>query len=131
MTNIEMLQAYRTAVLDLQELTAQLERIGSSGRPQGVQSMQLSAIRGTNDPAAAALQAAEGIESMIRRKRDELAGMLTQIGTLMAQIGNYRTLMVVQRYYLHGSTDATIAQEMCMSRTRVNQIRHDYLDSVS
>lgn len=125
-----MLQAYRTAVIDLQELAVQLERTGGSGRPRGVQSIRLDAVRGTNDPAAAALQAAEGIEAMIGRKRDELADMMAPIGTLLSQIGNYRTLMVVQRYYLHGSTDAAIAREMCMSRARVNQIRHDYIDSV-
>ena len=130
MTNREMLQNYRAAVIDLQELAVQLERTGGNGRPRGIQSIRYDAIRGTNDPAAAALQAAEGIEEMIDRKRDELAAMMAPIGTLMSQIGNYRTLMVIQRYYLHGSTDAVIAQEMCMSRARVNQIRNDYIDNV-
>lgn len=130
MTNREMLGAYRAAVIDLQELNVQLERIGGNGRPRGVQSIRLDAVRGTNDPAAAALQAAEGIEEMIDRKRTELADLAVPVGALMSKIGNLRTYMVIQQYYLLASTDANIARDMSMSRARVNQIRNDYLAQV-
>lgn len=127
MTNREVLQAYRAAVIDLQELSTQLEHTVSSGRPRGPQGMQLGVLRGTNDPVAAAMQAAEGIESMIERKRDELAELAVPVSDLMSRIGNARTYMVIQNYYLRAETDASIAREMRMSRCRINQIRNDYL----
>lgn len=130
MTNTEMLQAYRAAVINLDELTVQLDRMGSSGAPQGARGQQLDGLRGTNDPAAAALQAAEGMEAMIRRKRDELAELSAGVWPLIARIGDCRTYMVVQRYYLQGHSDSDIAKNLCISRTRVNQIRHSYLSSV-
>lgn len=131
MTNREMLQAYRTAVLDLQELAIQLDRVGNTGRPRGPQGVRLDATRGTNDPSAAALQAADGIEELIERKRTELADLAGPVGQLMFRIGNPRTFMVIQNYYLRGETDANIAREMRMSRCRVNQIRNDFLVQVS
>lgn len=131
MTNIQMLQAYRDAVLDMQELAFQLERISRSGAPSGARSMTLDAPRGTNAPEAAALQAADGIEEMLTRKRGELAALATYVGPLVAQIAPYKTYMVIQQYYLHGLTDSDIARNMCMSRSRVNQLRRDYLASVS
>lgn len=131
MTNIEALQAYRAAVLDLNELNAQLERVGTTGAPQELHGMQLGSIRGTNDPAAAASQAADGMEALIQRKRDELAGLAAMVWPLISKIGAYRTYMVVQQYYMKGETDSNIARDMCISRSRVNQIRLNYLASVS
>ena len=127
MTNRETLQAYRAAVLDLQELSVQLEQTVTSGRPAGAHGVQLGGLRGTNDPVAAAMQAAEGIEAMMARKRCELAELAVPVGTLMARIGNAKTFMVVQNYYLRAETDAAIARDLRMSRCRVNQIRNDYL----
>ena len=127
MTDREVLQAYRTAVIDLQELTIQLEHTGHSGCPRQALGLRLDALRGTNDPVAAALQAANGIEEMIERKRSELAELAGPVGMLMGQISNPRTFMVIQSYYLRAETDANIARDMCMSRCRVNQIRNDYL----
>jgi len=131
MTGKDVLQAYRTAVIDLQELTVQLENTGHSGKPRGAVGLKLDALPGTNNPAAAALQAADGIEEMIRRKRDELAELAGPVGMLMAAIHSPRTFMVIQSYYLRAETDANIAREMCMSRGRVNQIRNDYLMQLS
>ncbi len=131
MTGRETLQAYRTAVIDLQELSAQLERTIGSGRPRGAQGLQLETIRGTNDPVAAAMQAADGIEAMIGRKQEELADLAVPVEKLLAHISNPRTFMVVRNYYLRAETDASIAREMRMSRGRVNQLRNDYLDRLS
>ncbi|MBQ7850193.1 MAG: hypothetical protein IJ343_10755 [Clostridia bacterium] len=131
MTNQEMLQAYRAAVIDLEELSVQLNRTGLSGAPQGIRSMAVDLIPGTNNPAAAALQAADGIEELINRKRNELAALAENVGPLIGRIGSYRTYVVIQQYYLRGMTDSDIAKSMCISRTRVNQIRNDFLASVS
>lgn len=127
MTNKEVLTAYRTAVLDLQELTTALERAGGSGSPRGIGEIRLEATPGTNHPDAAARQAAEGIEELIQRKRDELARLAGPMGALMAGIGDPKTFMVIRGYYLQAETDADIARSLCMSRCRVNQIRNQFL----
>ncbi len=130
MTNREMLQAYRAAVIEMQELAVQLEHAVKSGRPRGIQGIRLDAVCGTNHPEAAAMQVADGIEEMIVRKRSELAGLAAPVGMLMARIGSPRTYMVIQQYYLQAATDADIARDMRMSRGRVNQIRNEYLAQV-
>ena len=53
MTGKDVLQAYRTAVIDLQELSVQLENTGHSGKPRSAAGMNLDALPGTNNPAAA------------------------------------------------------------------------------
>lgn len=131
MNGKDVLQAYRTAVIDLQELSVQLENTGHSGKPHGAAGLKLDSLPGTNNPVAAAIQAADGIEEMIRRKRDELAELAGPVGMLMTEIRSPRTFMVIQSYYLRAETDANIAREMCMSRGRVNQIRNDYLMQLS
>lgn len=131
MTNRELLEAYREAMIDLQELSIQLERICRSGAPQGATSIRLDAIRGTNNHLAASIQLADGIGAMIERKREELLGLSQPVSTLLAGIGDPKTLFIVQNYYLNADTDANIARELRMSRCRVNQIRNRYLALVS
>lgn len=130
MTNREMLQAYRDAVLEMQELHIRLMQILKDGKPRGTQSIQLDSLGGTNHAEAAVMQAADGIEEMIGRKRSELAELAAPVGMLMAAIGSSRTYMVIQQYYLQAATDADIARSMQMSRGRVNQIRNEYLAQV-
>lgn len=127
MTNRELLEAYREAVLDMQELSAQLERAERSGAPRGMTLTRLDALRGTNNAEAAALQLAEGICDLLKRKREELAALHEPVSALLAQIGSPRMLFVVQNYYLCAETDATIARTLRMSRCRVNQIRNRFL----
>ena len=127
MTKKEVLTAYRTALLDLQELMRTLERVGGNGQPRGIGAIRLEALPGTNNAGAAALQAAEGIEEMIQRKRDELALLAGPVGAVMAGIGDPKTFMVIRGYYVEAETDADIARNLCMSRCRVNQIRNSYL----
>lgn len=127
MTKKEVLTAYRTALLDLQELMRTLERVGGNGQPRGIGAIRLEVLPGTNNAGAAALQAAEGIEEMIQRKRDELALLAGPVGAVMAGIGDPKTFMVIRGYYVEAETDADIARNLCMSRCRVNQIRNSYL----
>ena len=131
MTNREVLCAYRTAVLDLQELELALARTGSVGQPRGIQGIRLDAMHGTNHPAAAALQAAEGIQEMIDRKRDEMAQLSGPVFTMLTSITDPKTFMVIQAYYLYAETDSNIAENLCMSRCRINQIRNQFLAQVS
>lgn len=130
MTNKEMLQAYREAVMAVEELTVQLARTGHDGRPLGMGTAQLGSGPRTNNAMAASMQAMDGVGEMLARKRDELAALAVPVCALLSRIGDAKTYMVVQRYYLQAETDAAIAHDLSMSRCRVNQIRNQYLAQV-
>lgn len=131
MNSKELLNAYRTAVIELEELETQLARVGTDGRPSAAGGSIMGNSRGTNNGAAAALQLAEGIEARIARKREELAALSGPIGLLMAEIADIRTYLVVQHYYLMAESDYLIAHQMQMSQSRVNQMRREYLRQAS
>lgn len=128
MTKKELLNNYRASVIELEELRRQLARLGTDGRPAGVRTMVTDSIaRGTNDPAAAALQLADGLEDMLHRKEKEMNEMSQQVDLLLKSIRDFRTYMVIQHYYILAHTDEQIALAMAMSKSRVNQIRTGFL----
>ena len=129
MTKKELLNTYRTAVIELEELRRQLSRVGTDGRPAGVRSMQTDAIRGTNDPAAAAMQLADGLEELLHRKENELSGLSAQVDALLAGIRDFRTYLIIYHYYVLGHTDEQVAHTLSVSRVRALQLRQRYLDA--
>lgn len=129
MTKKELLANYRASVIELEELRRQLKRIGTDGRPAGIRTMSADSIRGTNDPAAAALQLADGLEEMLHRKEAEQQTMQQQVDMLLKGIRDFRTYMVIHRYYVLARTDEEVARAMSISRCRANQIRREYLES--
>ena len=129
MTKKELLSTYRTSVIELEELRRQLKRVGTDGRPAGARSLQIDSIRGTNEPAAAAMQLADGLEEMLHRKEEEIAELTSQVDVLLQGIRDFRTYMVVQHYYVLARTDEQVARAMSISRGRVNQIRLEFLES--
>ena len=129
MTKRELLNAYRAAVIELEELRRQLQRVGTDGRPSGIRSMQADAIRGTNDPAAAAMQLADGLEGMLHRKEEALAQLTAQVHALLRSIRDFRTYMVIYHYYVLGHTDEQVAHAISVSRVRALQLRQRYLDA--
>ena len=129
MTKKELLNTYRTAVIELEELRHQLSRVGTDGRPAGVRSMQTDAIRGTNDPAAAAMQLADGLEELLHRKENELSGLSAQVDALLAGIRDFRTYLIIYHYYVLGHTDEQVAHTLSVSRVRALQLRQRYLDA--
>lgn len=129
MTKKELLNNYRASVIELEELRRQLKRIGTDGRPAGIRTMSADSIRGTNDPAAAALQLADGLEEMLHRKEAEQQTMQQQVDMLLKGIRDFRTYMVIHRYYVLARTDEEVARAMSISRCRANQIRREYLES--
>ncbi len=127
----ELFETYRETLLNLDELQMQLERTGTDGRPAGCRGLSVGeAARGTNAPAAAAFQLADGLEELAERKRSELARMAPLLYEQLRLIRDYRTFMVVQHYYLMAETDSSIAMTMNLTRERVNQIRRRYLRSL-
>lgn len=130
MTKKELLTNYRAKVIELEELRHQLLRIGTDGRPSGVHSPQMDFIaRGTNNSVAAALQLADGLEALQRQKEEELAQLSRQIDALLKDIKDFRTYIVIQNYYVLAKTDEQVARTISMSKSRVNQIRMEYLRS--
>lgn len=130
MTKKELLSAYRAATIELEELRRQLKRISSDGRPSGVRTMLTDRItRSTNAPEAAAIQLADGLESLLDQREAELAELSTQVDTLLAGIRDFRTYLVIHHYYRLGRTDEQVARAMSISRARANQLRLEYLES--
>lgn len=130
MTKKELLTAYRTGVIELEELRRQLSRVGTDGRPNGVRSMQTDRIAcGTNDPNAAAMQLADGLEEMLHRKEAEHQALAQEVDKLLSGIRDFRTYMVIQHYYVLGKTDEQVARAMSVSRCRVNQLRREFVES--
>jgi len=129
MTKKELLNTYRTSVIELEELRRQLMRVGTDGRPAGARSLQMDSIRGTNDPAAAAMQLADGLEEMLRRKEEELAELAEQVDALLRSIRDFRTYLVIHHYYVLGHTDEQVARTLAVSRVRALQLRQHYLDA--
>lgn len=127
MTNAQALKAYRKIRMELTALEAQLEQLLHNGRPRGVMTQRYDALPGTNDAASAALQLAEGLEAIAEAKKKELAVLKAQIDPLMAQIMDYKLLVIIQRYYLAGDTDEMIAELLHMSDRYICRIRNDFL----
>ncbi|MBQ8556284.1 MAG: hypothetical protein IJ438_10500 [Clostridia bacterium] len=130
MTKQELLTTYRSALLELEEIEAQLSRIGTDGRPAGLRGGTAGMrLPGTNHPAAAAWQTADGLEKMVEHKRAELTALSAQLGEVMGSIGNARTFMIVQHYYLMAETDETIGQLLHLSTSRINQLRRSFMQA--
>ena len=127
MTKKELLEAYRERVIELEELRDQLKRVGTDGRPHGVRTTQFDHISGTNDPAAAAMHLANGLEALAQRKEEELMMLAGPVDTMLQQIEDYRTFIVMQRYYKLAETDEQVALALNMSRSRVTQMRICYM----
>ena len=127
----ETLRAYRAAVLEIEELEAQLARATPSGRPSGCGSVHFG-DRGpsTNDPLAAAMQLADGLEGIIQRKREELALLTPQVISALNRITSGRMLQIVQGYYMQALTDEQIAVRIGLTSARVNQLRKSFLRDV-
>ncbi len=131
MTKKELLTAYRTKVIELDELRRQISRVGTDGRPAGCRTARYDGIaKGTNNLSAAAMHLADGLEALAQRKEEELMLMTGPVDAMLAQIDDYRTWMVVQRYYKLAETDEQVARAVSMSRSRVNQLRRIYMEAI-
>lgn len=130
MTKKELLTTYRARVIELEELRHQLSRVGTDGRPSGCRAVQTDRICcGTNDPGAAAMQLADGLEAMAQRKEEELKELGAMIDALLRDIHDFRTYTVILHYYVHAETDEQIAKELMITRQRANQLRLDFLSA--
>ena len=129
MSKKELLTTYRALVLELDELRAQLRKVGTDGRPAGVRAMQAGSLPGTNDPGAAAMQLADGLEEFAARKEEEIKALQSQVDELLHGIKDFRTYLVIHHYYVLARTDHQVARAMSLSRTHVNRLRLEYLEA--
>lgn len=132
MTTMEILREYRDTVLEIEELKRQMERACPKGAPAGCRSVGPGGLLpSTNDPMAAAMQLADGLEAMIGLKQTRLEELNPQVCRALTAITNGRVLQIAQYYYLLAQTDEQIGHALGLSTTRINQIRNRYIRSVS
>lgn len=130
MTKKELLTTYRTKVIELEELRHQLSRVGTDGRPRGCGTSQFDRVScGTNDPNAAAMHLADGLEELLHQKEAEQQELAGPVDHLLQSIRDFRTYIVIQQYYVLARTDEQVARALAVSRVRVTQIRRQYLES--
>ncbi len=131
MTKRELLTAYREKVISLEELRHQIDRVGTDGRPGGCRISQTDRIStGTNNPMMASIHLAEGLEELAARMETELHALAPQVSELLLDIRDVRTYMVIQHYYVFAETDEQIGLLLAITKSRVNQIRQEYLRAV-
>ena len=130
MNTVQALKRFRSLTIELTALEQQLRQIERTGRPSGVMAQQYDRLRGTNDPTSAAIQLAEGLEALARRKREEQAELKPQVDEALAQVSDFRLMMVLRAYYLAGETDEQAAETVHLSDRYVCRMRNAFLRSL-
>ena len=130
MNTVQALKRFRSLTIELTALEQQLRQIERTGLPSGVMAQQYDRLRGTNDPTSAAIQLAEGLEALARRKREEQAELKPQVDEALAQVSDFRLMMVLRAYYLAGETDEQAAETVHLSDRYVCRMRNAFLRSL-
>lgn len=131
MTNVELLRAYREKALRLRELQEQIARCGVTGAPSRRLTVRLTGLpRGTNEPVAAAMQLADGLEAMAKRQRAELNALWPAVLALTSRIDDVKLYMIVHHYYVLGQTIEEIAGCLYVSPRTVARMKRAYLDGL-
>ena len=130
MNTVQAMKRHRSLLIELSALEQQLRQVERTGRPSGVMTQRYDSLRGTNDPTSAAIQLAEGLEAMARRKREELALLRPQVEEAIAQVEDFRRVVVLQCYYLAGETDEQAAAILHLSDRYVCRLRNAFLSSL-
>lgn len=121
MNDIELLATYRARVAALRELEEQISRSTPTG---------LKALRGANEPSAAALQLSDGLDAMAKRQREELERLWPQVLALTSRINDVRLYMIVHHYYVLAQTIEQIAERLYVSPRTVARLKKGYLDGL-
>ena len=128
MTDIEILQSYRCAMMELDLLEKQFDRLNGTGAPDGYRAINLGEpLRGTNNHEAAAVQHADALEQLLEQKRLILRGIATRFEEILTNVNEPRMRLILRCYYAMGMTDEAIGEEIYMSTRRVNQLRNEFL----
>lgn len=131
MSEAALLREYREKAIALRELQAQLGRCGATGAPAGLRATRADALPRTNDPAAAALQLADGLEAMAKRQQQELNRLWPRVLEITSRIDDVRVYMIVHHYYVLGKTIEDIAMSLYISPRTVARMKRGFLDSLA
>ena len=130
MQDIEVLKTYRDAVRELSLLQRQLEMCLSTGAPREAQASG-QGIRGTNNHQAAQMQQYEGLSALLARKQAALADVALRFEQIMEQVPGQRLRLILRSYYALGMTDEAISRELGMTCRRINEVRNQFLRSLT
>lgn len=131
MTDAQALKQYRILIFEMTALQEQIRQAERAGMPRGVLTQRYDAIPGTNDPSAAARQLLDGLEALAQRKQQEIDALRPQIDNLLNSISDFRTLIILQQYYLNAQTDEQISQLMNLSDRYICRIRNAFVRSLA
>lgn len=123
MTNLEVLEAYRGVVLEMQALEQQLQRYGSGAPREAVARASDEVQRSTNHQEAAQRQHMDSLERQLLARRAYLDGVITQFERVIADVGDATTSYILRGYYALGDSDAQIATVLHCSEKTVNRKR--------
>lgn len=127
MTNAEALKKYRSLFMERTALAVQIHQAERAGHPRGASVQRYDALPGTNDPLSAAMQLLDGLERLDARLQQESKALLPQIQSLLAQIDDFKLLVIIQRYYLFAETDEQIADVLHLNDRYICKKRNAFI----
>lgn len=131
MSALTDLKDYAATMAEIRAIEKMLERMTPTGAPSGLRA--IGTERGTNDPTSAALQKSDGVEKILKAKKEELAIRAKRGEQALGLIEDQRARFVLRSYYMLGMSDARIADKLYRSRSDVQRIRkaaEAWLDTV-
>ena len=132
MTAVEILQAYRGAVLERMAIERQIDQCTPLGAPGALQAQRYDRVgRGTNHATAAALQCADGYAERLEAKRRELTQIEAAFEGVLTRAKGWQVRLILRRYYGLGDSDAAIAADLDVSREWVSRLRKTFLREIS
>ena len=132
MTNVETLQECRMAVLELNALTKQMERLAIIGGPReiGGQVLTPTSNRKTNNQTAKQMQQLDGLIEKLNKKRQENIEIIEQAETVVEHVAQRKDRVVIRCYYVEGESEREIAEKLELSQQWVNMRRNLIIDEM-
>ena len=137
----EMLEACRTAVIEIAAIERQIERVTNIGGPRQVGSSWPTIVKvpGRNEfdiqlPGGDCSAQEEGLREMLAERARTLESIMTTCEALIRQLEDGVARTILRYYYGVAWTDERIADELGMPRQSVNARRNaaiGYLESIA
>ena len=128
MTVQAFLEECRTASVELEVLRGYL-RADRCGAPAGVRTSRTDALRGTNDPEAAAAQHEAYCEQELAMRAERMDRRRPLLEEMLGTLGAREAL--VMRGYVNGDTTETIALQMRLSPATVSRSKRRAMEELS
>lgn len=131
MSALTDLKDYAATMAEIRAIEEQMDSIMPTGAPSGLRAIGTG--RGTNDKTAAALQRIEGMEALLKQKREGLLLCAERGERAIELFDDPKARVIMRGYYMLGMSDAKIAEMLYRSRSDVQRIRKDaeaWLDTI-